>query len=292
MKVVAAVVTHNRPQLLEEVLQALQNQTRPLDQIIVVDNASAPATAELLTAWPQVRVERLETNTGGAGGFASGIALAVSEHADWIFLLDDDAVPEHTALAMLLDGVPTLDERVGALCTRVIESGRIALQHRRYFNPVTLREPVVPRIAYCNGAIDVDTASFVGLLLRATAVQDIGLPERDFFLAYDDTEYTLRLRTNHWRIVLRPNSIVNHKRLPQNRLRLSQYGMRHYYHLRNQLIVMRRYGRASAWRLGFPIFKHALLALCTARLSAFRLLWHAILDSRTFKVNKSSNING
>ncbi len=46
--VAAVVVTYNRKVLLKECLDALLAQTRPLDSIIVVDNASTDGTRVFL----------------------------------------------------------------------------------------------------------------------------------------------------------------------------------------------------------------------------------------------------
>ena len=47
-KIAAVVVTYNRKDLLKECLDALLNQTRPLDSIILIDNASTDGTPEFL----------------------------------------------------------------------------------------------------------------------------------------------------------------------------------------------------------------------------------------------------
>ena len=48
--VCAVVVTHNHLDLLRECLTALHAQTRAVDDILVVDNASDDGTAEMLSA--------------------------------------------------------------------------------------------------------------------------------------------------------------------------------------------------------------------------------------------------
>ena len=73
------------------------------EAILVVDNASDDGTAELLSAdFPDVRVIRNPVNTGGAGGFATGLEHALAGECDAVWLMDDDTVPEPGALAALL----------------------------------------------------------------------------------------------------------------------------------------------------------------------------------------------
>src|SRR5690606_16539980 len=76
-RVAAVIVAYNRAELLREALDALAAQTRPLDVVIVVDNASTDDSPAVAAQHPLgVRLVTLERNTGGAGGFAAGLALA------------------------------------------------------------------------------------------------------------------------------------------------------------------------------------------------------------------------
>ena len=102
--VVAVVVAHDRRELLLEGLAALAAQTRRPDLVVVVDNASGDGSAAAVTTWSAGRdlpvdLVVLDRNTGGAGGFAAGLARAVHTHAaDVVWLMDDDTVPTPTAL--------------------------------------------------------------------------------------------------------------------------------------------------------------------------------------------------
>src|SRR4051812_49350220 len=71
--VVAVVVTHDRPVLLESCLRAVRMQRRAPDLVIVVDNASGPETAAVIARFEGTRTLRLAENLGGAAGFRAGI---------------------------------------------------------------------------------------------------------------------------------------------------------------------------------------------------------------------------
>ncbi|CBW75867.1 glycosyl transferase [Mycetohabitans rhizoxinica HKI 454] len=280
MNIVAVVVTRDRPQLLAQALDALVGQTRPPSGIIVVDNASGMETQQLLATRSDVKVCRLEQNLGGAGGFAVGIETALAAGADWIWLMDDDAIARPNALAQLIDVAHDAQPRTGAVCSAVWEFGKLAPQHRRNFDPATLAEPSVPFSAYQTKFTGIDTASFVGFLLNAHAAVEVGLPLHEFFLAYDDTEYSLRLGKRGWKVLLAPGSIVDHMRSPLARLRHGPFGIKHYYTLRNQLAVFRHYGRARPWRLWLPMVRYAYVALRDHKISSLSLWRRSIRDSR------------
>lgn len=193
-RVVAVVVAYNRRDLLARTLDGLASQERAAEAVVVVDNASQDDSAQVARAHRVVtEVVSLPTNTGGAGGFAAGIARAVAHHgADLVWIMDDDTVPQPGALAHLLDvrrryhGAPVLlasradwhDGREHPMNTPRTRVGLRAELHRR---------------AAAVGARQIRSASFVSVLLDARRVEECGLPVADYFLWNDDFEYTSRL---------------------------------------------------------------------------------------------------
>ena len=125
--VAAVVVTWNRLDLLREALPAVLGQTRPPDRVIVVDNASTDGTPAAVRAdFPGVDLVSLPRNTGGAGGFAYGLALAQAAGAGLAWLMDDDTVPEPGALGALLQARTAYPGPAPAL---------VANQYRKQFPP-------------------------------------------------------------------------------------------------------------------------------------------------------------
>jgi GT2 family glycosyltransferase len=287
MRIAAVVVTHNRPQLLLQALAALRAQTRPLDSIYIVDSASddpAAAGATRRSGDTAIVVLRSDTNIGGAGGFALGMARAFAAGHDWIWLLDDDALARPDALARLLAGLEALEGHAagaGAVCGAVREFGDLALRHRRRYHRPTGLERSLPCEAYAGPPCRVDTASFVGFLVSAAAVAQVGLPERGFFLGYDDTEYSLRLGRAGLTIWLVPGSVVEHLRERRARLRAGPFGPKHYFTIRNRIAVARCYASLpivpSCVALGFGA---AVWLASAGRLhrGALRILWRAVAD--------------
>lgn len=281
-QVAAIVVTRDRPELLVEVIAALQQQSLPLGDIIIVDNASAEATQLVLNNYfGQIKVLRFDINTGGTGGFYHGLVHALtSANLQYFWLMDDDAIPDVDAIKNLIEASVTIDNKkpIGALCSTVIEFGEIAPLHRRFFNPNNLTEKIIPISDYKKHHIEIDTGSFVSFLVSRDAIDKSGLPNIDFFLAYDDTEYSLRLKSHGFSLWLIPSSIIQHKRPSTGRLRSSEYGFKHYFNLRNQIIVFNKYGRASYFSYAKPILLSLLLAIFNGnkKIESIRLWFKAV----------------
>jgi rhamnopyranosyl-N-acetylglucosaminyl-diphospho-decaprenol beta-1,3/1,4-galactofuranosyltransferase len=220
--VVAVVVTHDRRDLLTEALTALRTQSRTPDATVVVDNASSDGTARLVRErFPEIDLLALPRNTGGAGGFAAGIARALELGATALWLMDDDTLPEPSALAELL---ATFGRHRPALAaSRVVwtDGGDHPMN-----TPRTRRSGVPGRIR---------SASFVSVLLDAGAVRECGLPVADYFLWNDDFEYTLRLLRGRLGLLC-PSSIAVHRTASP----VFDPGARFFYEVRNKTWLFTR----------------------------------------------------
>lgn len=193
LHVTAVVVAWNRAGILSDTLDALASQTRAVDAVVAVDNASTDSTPELLAAHPVVtEVITMAENMGGAGGFAAGIARAVTRGTDLLWLMDDDTVPFPDALEVLLRTREAYPGTPALLAARAVwTDGR---EHP--MNTPRTRLGIARQLhkhAEAVGARQVRTSSFVAPLIDARAVIDDGLPIADYFLWNDDFEYTARI---------------------------------------------------------------------------------------------------
>lgn len=207
MSVTAFVLTRDRKALLVECLRALIPQA---DHVIVLDNQSSDGTRETLAAeglLDAIEYVRSEANTGGAGGYRRGVELALATGSDWIWLMDDDAEPRPDALATLLATPEASDPGVVALATSVVHpDGTVDVLHRCKHGRL-----ITPLPTPYEGHPEVDCASFVGLLVRADGARVAGLPRAEFFIGYDDAEWSLRLRAQGGAIRLIPEAEMLHK---------------------------------------------------------------------------------
>ena len=240
-RVVAALVTRDRRDLLRQSLAGVAGQTRPPDGVVVVDNASGDSTPAMLAEeFPDVRVVALPANVGSAGGYHEAIAAGCGEGADWLWLLDDDTVARPDALAELLGALDELDgtSPPSLLASRV--EWRDGEPHPMNRPTIRRRDPQELAAAVRRGFLPLRATTFVSLLISRDAVERAGLPLRHFFFQVDDIEYTARiLRGTRGYFV--PRSVVEH-RTPSKHTSIGD-DRRFYHHARNTVFML----RGDAW---------------------------------------------
>lgn len=226
-RIAAVVVTYNRREPLKGCLEALLHQDRPLDEILVIDNASTDNTPEMLKEKYDGRITyvRLEENMGGAGGFYEGIRRAYEKGYDWIWVMDDDLEPEPDALSALVASPAFTDSSVGLLGSLILDSKLdpqlwMYCQFNRTFAPCT----VVTKDDLQSPLLPIQGGSFLGLMIRREAIASVGLPLKDFFIYWDDTEYTYRI-SRRFKTFLVPPSKVVHKNVMMKQHRRKLLGI-------------------------------------------------------------------
>src|SRR5207245_1661508 len=95
VSVASVTVSYNAARELPCQIEVLLRQTRPLQEIVVVDNASTDGTRAMLAErYPQITVLPMNENIGMAGAWAAGLSYAALQKGhDWVWTFDDDSVP-------------------------------------------------------------------------------------------------------------------------------------------------------------------------------------------------------
>lgn len=252
-RVYAVVVTYNRKQMLTECLNAILNQSTPVEKVVVVDNASTDHTGEYLKEKgyldnPAILYLLQEKNTGGAGGFYAGMKIAWEAQPDWVWIMDDDVVPVENCLEELLNAKDHIKGEVSFLASQI-----------RGMNNEAMNVPKIDRkqatkyldwYQYLDqGIVKIVKATFVSLLINIKAINKCGLPWAPFFIWGDDSEYTQRVIRDFGPAYMVGKSLAVHKRVGsdelsivkeknQNRIKL------YFYYYRNNLIGFWEYETA------------------------------------------------
>ena len=193
----AVIVTYNRKKLLYENIKMLLCQTYKIDKIYVVDNCSTDGTYEFLREQglmknPNFIYVKTKSNIGGAGGFYLGAKRAYEDGADWIVLMDDDGKAEdnHTieqlmnvAERLYMNNTAEKKIYVNAL---VLQKDMLSFKMGQYYTVEAACSAAV------DGVLEGLASPFNGTLLSKELVEEIGYPNKDFFIKGDEVDYKHR----------------------------------------------------------------------------------------------------
>lgn len=247
LTVAAIVVTFNRKELLIRCLESLLQQTRPVETIFVIDNASTDGTSERLEAegychHGQIAYIRLSENTGGAGGFYEGMKRAYAAGYDWLWLMDDDGFCAPDALAQLLQRSAELDV-IGSAVVLADKPDQMSWPIRvvarsGYFKLRSYISTLSELKNYASDGIYPGAANFFNaILFRRQVIQSLGLVNKELFIWGDDYEYFLRCKAANFRIGTNVHALYFH---PEKLSNISE--LKYYYYLRNLYYTYSKYG--------------------------------------------------
>jgi GT2 family glycosyltransferase len=246
LNIAVVVVTYNRKALLVECLAALEAQTHLPNAMFVVDNASTDGTDDFLHNYSSEQFivinERLVKNSGGAGGFNHGMALAYKAGYDWLWVMDDDTIASPSALEALLDALIFAESN--AIHPLILASRVNWIDGTAHpMNMPRLQGDYWDETYACleKKMLPIRSSSFVSMLVSAQAVKQFGLPLADYFIWSDDVEYSARILKENKGFVV-ATSIVEHKTQAKY-TPMDVMDWRMYYAVRNALWLL----KSPAW---------------------------------------------
>lgn len=217
--VTAAIVTYGaRRDLLLAVLTRLHEEG--VGGAAVIDNGAhwpvAATLAQRFGDWARVVV--MGANTGSSQGFAAAFDAAVQAGRPLVWVLDDDNRPHRGCLAMLLaahrqEAARTPTDLLAIVASRAEHAtGNVSDQQllTRWdsfggFHVADLVGKIIRRVI-SRQAVEVARDRYVGvthfggMLFHESLVDRCGLPNTNFFMYADDTEFTWRITTAGGRI--------------------------------------------------------------------------------------------
>jgi GT2 family glycosyltransferase len=230
--IAAIVVTFNREIQLIDCLEAIKRQTLAPTSLFIIDNHSKQETYQYLLKYGfinslpdekraenQVLTSTIEStgdhakkikvyyvrkaeNDGGAGGFYEGMRQGFESGADWLWMMDDDGLPEDTQLQLILKGTIENDlDYTNALVVDIDEPTELA------FSLGSFRSA---KEAASLEVIKNLSNPFNGTLISRNVVEKIGYIKREMFIWGDETEYTNRVKKNGFKIATITAAIHRH----------------------------------------------------------------------------------
>jgi N-acetylglucosaminyl-diphospho-decaprenol L-rhamnosyltransferase len=219
------VVNYNTGSFLERCMESIHASAGEISlEVVVVDNASSDGSAERSTAGhPDVRLIRNRANRGFARAANQGIEAT---SAPFILLLNPDAEVVGGTLASLVK-VATERPRAGAIGVLVRNPDRSIQPSARRVPKLgealghAFLGPVMPSNRFTRAYImadwdrtserAVEWVSGSAMLLRRSALDEVGTFDEGYFMYVEDVDLCTRLRRGGWTVLFCPELEVVHQ---------------------------------------------------------------------------------
>ncbi|MBI4599679.1 glycosyltransferase family 2 protein [Candidatus Uhrbacteria bacterium] len=254
------VITYNGAEDIADFLKTYRECTPPTAHLVVVDNGSADETLEIVRReYPSADILCLPTNTGYAGGARRGMEYALKRGAEYIAVVNQDIRFTALWLEPLVDALAR-NERCAAVQPKILlypdttkinsfgnathylgfgytlgykkTAGRSELGAKPHVDSQKTTDGRDDMVYPCENGKELSSFSGAAVLFRSAALKNVGLIDEFFFMYYEDTDLSWRLRLAGYALLLCCASTVHH------RYEFSRSMTKFYYMERNRLIML------------------------------------------------------
>jgi GT2 family glycosyltransferase len=257
------VLNYNSFEKTAACVASLERLAYPSFRVVLIDNASPDGSGpKLQRAFPAHRMLLNNRNLGYAAGNNVGVRSAFEQGADLIWILNPDTLVEPSALAEMIEVHGSL-ARPGLIGSLILfdHSDRIyfykgvieadgKVRHPHTDDPMS----AVPELSSSSSG-ETDFVNGASMLFSRHVVEEVGLMTEDYFLYYEDPDWSMRVRAKGFENRVAYRSVVRHMRTDRPR---ANY-VAEYYTRRNEYFFRKRHG--------FPVSKRRVLARLRVRMA-------------------------
>lgn len=252
-------------------------------RLLLVDNGSRDGTVEAVgVRFPQVEILRHEENLGFARGSNSGLRHALQHGADALFLFNNDTLFDPSMGVPLL---AALENDVAALSPAIFytepPTAIWSLGGQRHPWTLEMRDNHGRGRPLPAQPASRDFLTCCAILFQREALLQVGLFDEQFFMYYEDSDWSLRATQAGWRLLVVPQARLWHKEAqssggagsPNERYHMGSASVRFF----------RKHTRAARWMVVVPwrlgsALKSSLRLARQRRWPALAAYWRGLRD--------------
>jgi GT2 family glycosyltransferase len=211
------IVTYNSSEHIDDCLEAVLMQSYPINQIVIIDNASKDNTLEKLQKWnSKIQLVKNIKNNGFAGGHNQAIRMT---DTDFCLILNPDVVLDKDYVLKTieaLENTPRAGSATGNLLfkadpKRIDSTGLIIKKARRAFDRGAHQSE-----EHFQQSEEVFGVSGAAAMYAREMINDISLDgeffDEDFFAYKEDVDVAWRAQLLGWKALYEPSAVAYHER--------------------------------------------------------------------------------
>ena len=295
MKAIVSIITVNYNGFIDtcEMIESFHKyETYPYEFIVVDNGSHMPEGEELQKKYPDIVVIK-NTNTGFAGGNNAGLSIAKGHY---LFFINNDTLIKAPVLNTLIQRLESDKKNGGVSPMLKYAYAPDILQYAGFtpFSYITLRNSAI-------GYNDKDqpcyheaceTASLHGaaMIVSREVLQKAGPMSEDYFLFYEEFDWSARILHTGYRLWYEPAAVVYHK---EGMTARKGSPLREFYLSRARILFARRnfFGirklLSCIYIFSIAAPKKALLYLLHGELNLSKAVLHGTINGIISKYKKS-----
>jgi GT2 family glycosyltransferase len=285
LKTTAVVLNWNGYQMTAVCIRSLLEMDTPNNlEIVVIDNGSTDGSAEILRQeFPNITILRQNNNLGFAAGCNVGIRHALAREADYVLLVNNDTYVASDFLNEILAAMQS-DSRIAAVCPKIYFADKPNLlwyagaDFSLWTGRFKVRGWKQVDSGQCDQYQDTTQATGCAMLVRPSALSDVGLLDERFWAYAEDLDWSLRFLKHGYRLAFAPKARLWHcdGATAVKSLASGSQALRQFLSSRNMVFLARKHVRwwqMPSHVLGFLIYHVAAYTVLRLRYRDFRALF-------------------
>lgn len=249
------LVNWNNVEDTHHCLQSLSLSSIVPDVILVWDNGSSPVEADrLVNAFPTIQIIRHPDNIGFAAANNRAAQLLLDAGMDYIWILNNDTIVDHTCHERLRSFAEA-HPQYAAVTGLILEMARpdVVWYGGGTFQGLSLRS-VHQGMNFDRTSVplkisEVDFVSGCSIFIPKKTLLRFGLFPSDYIAYYEDSDWSLRLKSAGESIVFLPDAVLHHKCSASIKINNPSQGtlspLQHFFMTRNRLWTLRRVAKVQ-----------------------------------------------
>lgn len=209
-KVFIVVLNYNGKEVVKRCLTSIFKIDYPNFELVFVDNNSTDGSLELAkSCFSKANFIKNEENLGFAAGNNVGIRFSLERMADYVLLLNNDTEVENDFLSKLIE-VAESDASIGLISPVIFDGNTKEV----WFSGGDILWKKMSSLHRKNiQTQDYSESEFItgcSMLIKANVFKSVGLLDEDYFLYWEDADFSLRAKKKGFKNVVVSSSWVYH----------------------------------------------------------------------------------
>jgi len=196
------------------------------------------------SSYPLIFIQTGE-NLGFAGGNNIGIRYMLKkDDFEYVWLLNNDTVIDNNALVKMVK-LARGEKKIGMVGSKLMFYNNIKMIQSIGGGEIILLQGRTKIIGYqqkdkrqWNKPLEIDFITGASLLVKKQVIDEVGLMDENYFLYFEDADWSIRSKIKNYKLLYCPKSKIWHREGGQVKA-LSSFDV--YYSTRNCLIFMKKY---------------------------------------------------